>query len=722
MRRYLLILFFCITNLTTLCYAQKIDVYSRPLQSERSRDYDVIHYKVKLRFDEDRKVFWGENTITLSPFKDDFTRCVLDAETFTVTSVLDENSQSLEFEQPPHQLIVHLARSYQYEDSLSFTVFYSTEKRISDSDKSRRSGLSPGISFADESPRHPRIIEAISWPIGARHWYPCYDHPNDKTTQEMILTVRSEYKALSNGRLLSVTEDKKNETKTYHWFLDRPHSTYLSMFAAGPYEVIEDSLNSLPINYWVYEKDVKDALRSFHKTPEIIAFFNKEFGYQYPWTKYDQVIQPGLRSGMECTSATLIGESYIHDARAEQDFPSHWLVAHEAAHQWWGDLITLRDWGHTWINESFATYSEYLYAKHDLGGDEGAVNLLNKKNSYLSEAHNRYIRPIVFHRWDLPGNNFDRHTYPKGAVVIQMMRWILGEIPFLKTMSHFLHKHEFQPVDTDDFLTAVKETTGQNLDWFFEQWLLKPGHPIFDVKYSWNPGTKHVNMRIAQVQDTSKRIPVFKTPVVIGIVTPDGKTSRKVWLREPVEEFHFKCDQRPLLVRFDEGNYLLKEWTFEKSVDELLYQLKNDDVIGRMWAASELGKFPHDSRVTEGLQQSAKDDPFWAVRRDAVSALSGFQEKEFIGFLRQRAEDRHSKVRTAALSVLGDLKRADLIPFYKERFNKDDSYVAQAEALRAIGKAGEKSSERFLKKASEMESPRNIVKRAADWALKQLDK
>lgn len=187
--------------LIPMCYAQKIDVYSRPLQSERSRDYDAIHYKVKLRFDEDRKVFWGENTITLSPFKDDFTRCVFDAETFTVTSVLDENGKSLEFEQPPHQLIVHLARSYQYADTLSFTVLYVAKNVTGDGEKfgmGRRYAI--GLTFIEESPDHPRLIQALSFPIGARHWFPCYDHPNDKATQEMIITVRDEYKALSNGR------------------------------------------------------------------------------------------------------------------------------------------------------------------------------------------------------------------------------------------------------------------------------------------------------------------------------------------------------------------------------------------------------------------------------------------------------------------------------------------------------------------------------------------
>jgi aminopeptidase N len=302
------------------------------------------------------------------------------------------------------------------------------------------------------------------------------------------------------------------------------------------------------------------------------------------------------------------------------------------------------------------------------------------------------------------------------------MRWILGDKPFRKTVSHFLHKHAFQPADTHDFLTAVKEATGQNLDWFFDQWLLRPGHPVFDVSTTWDAEAKELHLRVVQTQDTSGTVPIFKTPVIIGIVTQDEKRSEKVWLKGKNEEFHLMCDQKPLMVRFDEGNYLLKEWTFEKTVDELFYQLKHDDVIGRMWAASQLGRFRNDSRAIDELRKSAKDDPFWAVRREAVSSLGGFQDEKHIKFIQEKAEDENSKVRTVALRYLGDLERKDLVTFFQERFAKDDSYVAQAEALRAIGKCGDKSSVPFLKEAAKLKSPRHIIRRAAEWAIEQNSK
>ena len=695
-------------------YGGNIDVYARTLQTERSREFDAIHYRIKLRFDEDNEMFWGETTITLRPLSDGFNKCSFDAEKFVVSSVKDQSDRSLEFHQGDGNVVVSLKQTYDYGDQLSVTVSYFAE----DCGATRNFPL--GISFVEANEANPRLIQALSFPNGARHWFPCYDHPNDKATIEVIATVSEDYKALSNGKLVSLDKDAKNKTKTFHWMQDRPHSTYLTVLAAGPYHVIEDSLGDLPINYWVYPRDVENAMFSFSKTPEIIAFFNREFGYEYPWDKYDQVTVPSIGGGAECTSATLLGQGVIHDKRADEDFPSHKLVAHEAAHQWWGDLVTLRDWGHTWINESFGTYSDHLYVKHFLGMDEGAVDLLDKKNAYLHEAHNRYMRPIVFHRWDKPQQNFDKHTYPKGAAIINMMRWILGDKPFRKTISHFLHKHAYGSADTHDFIIAVKEMTGQNLEWFFEQWFFSPGHPVFDVSYHWDCSAKKVKLKIIQTQDTSGKIPVFKTPVVIAVVTGGGKKSVKVWLKEKVEEFEIACDEAPLMVRFDEGNFLLKEWTFKKTTPELIYQLKHDDVIGRMWAASELGNIKKDASIVAALLESGRNDPFWSVRRAAIENLGAPNNKEHTSVLKQKCIDQNSKVRAVALQVLGDSRQAELVAFFVERFENDHSYVAQAEALRSIGKCGDSSSEGFLENAARMKSPRNILKKAADWALKQI--
>lgn len=724
-----------------VAFAQRIDVHGWPLQTEPSRDYRALHYRIALDLDVARRSFSGENTITVSPFNDGFKTCFLDAGTFSVSAATLSDGSPLAFRQAEDRLDVDFPRAFNAGDTITFKVLYHAEGLT------EAQGRKKGIVFLDASPANPALIVARSFPEGARHWFPCYDHPNGKATHEIIATVPREYRVLSNGKLVGVTEDPVRKTKTFHWSQEKPHATYLSALIAGPYRVTEGSLGTLPIDYWYYEKDEKEAMIAFNRTPEIIRFLNATYGYDFPWAKYDQIIVPG-GGGTETTSATMLTQSILHDLKAEKDFSVHrWLITHEAAHQWWGDLVTCRDWAHTWINESFGTYSEVQFAEHEAGLEEAAIDLLGKKNRYFLEAHTRYMRPIVFHRWEDPGQNFDRHTYQKGSAVIHMMRWILGEKPFHNVLSHFLHKHAFQSADTHDVLTAIKEATGQNLDWFFEQWLLSPGHPVFDVRADWNEGAKKLTWRIVQTQDTSAGVPIFKTPVVLGVVTPAGRRSEKVWITGKDNVFTFDCTQKPLMVRFDEGDYLLKEWTFERPVEELLYQLVHDDALGRMWAAGQLGRHSEDPRVAPALARSAGSDPLWAVRRDALYALGGFEgpidmdERTNIPWLRlnegfkpgkfptrritatlkERTGDADPKVRAAAFWALGNLKDRALVPFLIRKYAGDDSYGAQAQILVAIGKAADRSAVPFLRKAAAMDSPSAILKRAAEWALKELE-
>ncbi len=703
--------------LPALAQAQ-IDVYSRPVQAERSHDFDVQHYRIKLRFDESTKSMWGETTITLVALKDDFVRAALDAETFTVDAVSDKSGATLPFQHSDGVLEIQLANSIDYGDTTVFTVIYSgTGVDVNPEEFGMSAGYDLGLDFKAETEDNPQLINTLSFPEGARHWFPCYDHPNDKATSEMIVTVRKDYNALSNGKLLSVTENATNKTKTFHWLNDKPHPTYLYVLAAGPYVVLKDSLGSLPINYWVYPKAVPDAMRSFHKTPEIVAFFNREYGVDYPWDKYDQVTIPGIGGGAESTSATVLGQSTIHDERAEQDFSSHWLVAHEAAHQWWGDLVTMRDWTHAWINESFATYGEYLWSRHDLGADEGAVNLLNKKNAYLNEAKNRYTRPIVFNRWNRPNDMFDRHLYQKGAVVLHMLRDVLGDEPFRQAMSIFLKRHAFGAADTNDLINAIRTATGQDPQWFFDQWLYGAGHPIFEVESAWNAQKKKLRLRVAQVQKQRHDIGVFRVPVDIRVASSKIDSVRRFWMNDSVETIEWTLPEKPLLVRFDANNVLLKELRFKKSPEELIYQLENDDVIGRAWAATELGKLDDCTSCEKALTTASEHDPFWFVRKSAVEALP--KSPKLIKLLERVSLDKNSKVRVAALKALGKFERPQLASFLKTRFAEDDSYLAQAEALRALGGTGDENDIEFLEKAAQMKSPRNVVARAAKQAIEQ---
>jgi len=695
--------------LSLAAFGQGVDWSKKALQSERSRSYDALHYLIHIKLDLDQKSFEGAATVTLSSFREGLETCVLDAEEFTVTSVLGDDGQALAFGQSAKELSVRLPRPLKFGEETSFTCFY------------RGRNPKVGLRFVDESADNPKLVFSDSWPDKVHHWFPCYDYPNDKVTNEIVATVKRGLKVAANGRLLSVVEDPAAGTVTYHWSQDQPHSTYLIFLAAAPYVVVRDSYKTLPVSYWVYPNDAAKVRPTYGQTPKMIEFFNKIFDYEYPWRKYDQVSVPS-GGGAESTSATAMTHRIMVEEKDEADFPAIGIVSHELAHQWWGDLITLRSWAHAWLNESFGTYADYLYHRYAMGEDEGSVNLLGKLNAYLREAKTRYIRPIVTDRYDAPGDMFDSHSYPKGARVLHMLRSLLGDEAFFATLSHFLHRYAFDAVDTADFIRSVKTVTGRNLDWFFDQWLFKPGHPVFDVKSAWDPAAKVIRLSVAQVQEFSRGVPVFRVPVAVKVVTPKKTDLRTIWIEKREETFDLPSEEKPLLVRFDADDVLIKEMTFPKERDELFYQLRHDDVIGRMEAAAALLAFKDDPRTPEALAASLQSDPFWAVRKSAIEALAQFGAKSEVAVLKKACRDPHSQVRAAALTALGNLKDRALVELYKDLFRKEASARVKAEALAAIGKTGDPSAAPFLKQAAAVPSYRDMVRRAAESALKLVEK
>ena len=699
--------------------AQTVDLYSRPFQAERIRTYDVLHYRVQLVFDEDTKSFSGSNTITMTPLSDSFTELYLDAETFVVDSVHNAAGEVLSFLQEPHNLQVILSRPYAYMDTLQFTVYYHASNVDIDSEVyGMPESYDLGIDFKDETDENPQLINTLSFPQGARHWMPSYDHPNDRASHETLLTVKSEYKALSNGRLVSVTEEE-NGLMTWHWNQELPHPTYLYVAVAGPYVILEDSLRSIPVNYWVYPKDVENAMRSFERTPEILEFMEELYGVQYPWIKYDQITIPGIGGGAESTTATVLGHVTIHDQHAEQDYPSDWLVAHEAAHHWFGNLVSYRDWSQTWISESFATWSEYAWACHAHGSDECAVNLQSKKDAYFREANDRYRRPVVFEHWQFPNQNFDRHTYQKGAVILEMLRGILGPVNFQRSIHRFLTNHAFQPVHTYDFITAIKDATGQNMEWFFDQWIYSAGHPEITVTQTWDESGM-LTLKVEQSQDMASPF-VYKIPVDIRIHTESGIQEKHIWLSERSNTFEFHVDSRPHLVRFDARGTLLANWSFEKEASELRYQLVHDDAAGRRRAALDLEAHAAETEVRSGLSDCAVSDPFWNVRMTCLDVLSRSIADSDAGLFSESTQDPNSRVRAAAVRGLGELGSEEHSDLLIEFYRNDTSYFARAEALRSLGKIGDSTIVQFLEEAVQDSSPRNVIRSAAEWALEQFD-
>jgi aminopeptidase N len=654
---------------------------SRSAQQLRAHDFDVQHYRIALFLEEETQSFDGETTILFTSLVDGFNTLTLDTETFKVSSVMDDEGRALVFTQDGGLLVVSLDQALNKNETATLTVVY----------RATNIGIDKivGLDFRDKTETNPQLVNSLNWPDGARYWFPSFDHPGDWATHETIITVKQAYRVVANGLLISDSVNPDSGLRTVHWSQTRPQPTYLYSFAAGPYSVLADNHGDLPLHYWVYPGDEAVAKVAFARTPEIIAFYEDLYRTKFPWVKYDQIIVPGIGGGAESTSATLLGRRVIQYEREGDKGASDWLLAHEIAHQWWGNFVGYQDWSHNWLAESFATDGEYLFILDDLGVDEGALYLLEYKNAYLKEARDDFIRPVVTNKWDKPNDMFDRHGYEKGGVVLNMLRDLVGEDIFTEILRTFLAKHGYGNATATDFFETVGRVTGEDYGWFFDQWILSPGHPVLDVSYSWNELSETLDMTVKQTQDTSTGVPVFRLPIKLGITTSSGKKIESVWLTEKTHNFKFSVAERPKMVHFDEGDVLLKEWTLKKPVPELLYQLTHDAAIGRMWAAGELQAHMNDTLVQSALKTAVIHDDFWAVRQKAIQVLGVVQDEAIVDLLKARVmQDGDRRVRVAALSALDNLQDPELRSFFLQ--------------------------------AAEIPSPRNVIREAAQVALDTL--
>jgi aminopeptidase N len=452
--------------------------------------------------------------------------------------------------------------------------------------------------------------------------------------------------------------------------------------------VLEDAYGELPVSHWVYPRDAADAPRSFARTPEILAFLERLYGRPYPWSKYAQVTIPGIGGGLEATTAIELGESTLHAARSHADFSSEWLVAHEAAHQWWGDLVSYRDWGETWLSESFATWSEYRWALHDLGPHEGALNLERKRRAYLEEARSRHRRPMVWAGWRFPDDNFDRHTYERGAVVIEMLADLLGEERWRRAMALFLERHAFEPVVTHDLVAAISDATAEDVTWFVEQWVMRPGHPELALDWEWDPAASELRVRVRQLQERKDGTPLYRLPLRFAFALGERREERAVWLEDEQAEWRFALPERPGFVVADPDSRLLAEWREEPGTGEWLARLRGAPAMARRRAAIALGAVADEPEVREALRGSAMEDPFSGVRAAAVDSLGPPRDAGETRWLTlHAAADPDGAVRAAALARLGEGAEPPLA-FLVERAREEASDRARVEALRAAARAG----------------------------------
>jgi aminopeptidase N len=545
------------------------------------------------------------------------------------------------------------------------------------------------------------------------YWFPCFDYPNMKYTTEMAITVDAGMSAISNGRLLKIVEDRKGGRRTFVWSEGVPHSTYLNSVVVGSFSVIEDRWKNIPVTYYVQPGREEEGKRSFGKTPKMIEFFSKITGVDYPYEKYAQVaVSEFIWGGMENISATTQTDETLHDARAEVDFPSHGLVAHELAHQWWGDLLTAKDWSNIWLNEGFATYFDALFREHDMGADEMHVFLDQSADLYFKEDSENYRRPIVQRSYFVPAELFDRTTYQKGALVLHMLRTELGDESFFRSLSLYCRKNMFRNVETSDLANAIEEATGRNLQWFFDQWVYRAGFPEFEIELKHERSEKKVRLFIRQVQKCDELTPLFRVDMPVSIVYKGGRREyRRLAVREREEIFEFDGKERPLFISIDPDNDILKKTKLIRPVEDALHQLKLGRTYEKILAARELS-VKSEGRICEALAAELRKDNFWAVQAACARALGKINRKDSLEALLSSVNIRDSRARKEVVRAIGMFREPSSAEVLKRLFD-DDSYAVASEAVTAFAKLDIAERGSVIRRAMDIPSHLDVVRQAA---------
>jgi aminopeptidase N len=528
--------------------------------------------------------------------------------------------------------------------------------------------------------------------------------------------VKKNFVVISNGKLLSVSDDAKKGLRTYHWYMDKPHSSYLISIVVGEYVKLQDYYLDIPLEYYVYKSNAKYAKLSFEKTPDIMKFFSEKIGYKYPYNKYAQtIVEDFVYGGMENITATTLTSSTIHDERAHLDVSSDGLVAHELAHQWWGNLLTCRSWEHAWLNEGFATYFTALYFEYAKGKDEFQFNVYNmQRSARFADMTNK--KPTVWNRYFDPTDVFGPHIYQRGGAILNMLRFVLGDELFWKAINYYAHKYAFQNVETNDFKIAIEDATGYNLKWFFDQWLYKAGYPIFEVKYSYDDSKKLLKLEVEQIQPGDSLTPeVFKTPVDVEIATKSERKTFRIFIDKRKETFEFEVSDKPLMVIFDKGNWILKELYFDKSKDELIYQAQNaSEMIDRLVAVQELGKMSSDPDVVELMKKISRSNEFYAVRQEAINNLGKLKDEDVAKFLIELYKDEgDSRIRRSIVDALKNFKFNFVVSFLNDVVKSEKSYYVIASAINSLVTVDSVNGMRYIKNALGMDSHQEVIRTTA---------
>ena len=623
-----------------------------PRRWSRDRQVDVTHIRLDIEIDPNvdpgTNGLRGKVTHTVRPFLDGLSELVLDCAELTVSKCV-VGGRAAKFTVEDGKLSIALPKDVRAGRDLRVEVHYAGEPRR-------------GLYFIRPDEDRPDMRREV-WSQGqdedSRHWFPCFDYPNEKQTSEMLVTVPSGFLVLSNGRPVGTPKGPRGGAKTYHWRFDHPHVTYLMMVAVGAYEVHETKWRDVPVTYWSPPGQLADVKRTLGRTPRMMTLFSKLTGVRYPYPQYAQVfVQDFIFGGMENTSATTLTDTAILDPTAAPEVWMDGLVAHELAHQWFGDLVTCRDWSHGWLNEGFASFLETVWKRAADGIDEESYYRLGQHDAYLAEDSGSYRRPIVCKDYVEPIEIFDRHLYQKGASVLHMLAEELGEELFWTCVGHYLRRHANGSVVTDDLRRAIEDVTGRNLEWFFDQWVHHGGHPALRVTMKKERGG--VAVTVEQTQKPDDMTPLFRCGVGLRIETDKGSVQRRLDISESRQTFHIDVKGKVGWIAFDPGAHLLWSGEVKQSPEAWTRALCEDtDAATRVRAARTLAKLATPAAVA-ALATALSDDAVWFVRAECAKALASIRSRAARDELLAETLQEDPRVRRAVAAALGAFRHDEI--------------------------------------------------------------
>ena len=562
-----------------------------PYQPMAKKDIDLIHTRLELSFDENNEWVIGKANLTIKPYFLPIQKFYLDAKGFQINSingVFNRDTFSLDYTYDSLKLEIFLAKSLSSNDTFKVLIDYIAKPSELRSQGGSAITDNKGLYFINSKgtdPYKPRQIWTQGETENSSAWFPTVDVPGEKHTQEIFVTIRENEKSLSNGLLLS-SKKLGNGYKVDYWSQKLPHAPYLTMLAIGDFTITKDKWRDKEVSYYLEPAYAQYAKLIFGKTPKMIDVYSKLTGVDYPWEKFSQVVARDFVSGaMENTGAVLHYEGVQHDDRQHLDNNHEDIIAHELFHQWFGDYVTARSWSQLPLNESFATYGEYLWSESEYGKDFADYQFERARIAYL-RSKNKHKTPAIRNYFRNPDELFDVVSYQKGGRVLHMLRNEIGDQAFFRGLKIYLTKNAFGAADIHDLRKAFEEACGMDLNLFFNQWFIGAGHPVLKVNYQYNELAKILKVKVYQVQDSGTGL--FQFPVKIGIGKDKGlMKSERIVVSRKYEEFEIPFDENPAYVSFDEEGVLLAQIEEEKTTQQWLNQFMYSNHYGTYYRALE---------------------------------------------------------------------------------------------------------------------------------------